>query len=238
MAPADSPLPGVPLVLPSTVSAGVAPQPRVLLPGRGVTEEKKEKKKTKTPNQPAARAVSCLGTEGQVPFEPLMGAGGSAQGTWQLSAPAAELSACAGIGATWCGLLAGSPHPQRPRAGPLLAPVPKRAACPSQVRLKAPSHALSRSPRCQLGSFSSLAAGSTTPSWRFASGSHTRPSCRGTPGEGSCLKAPVCPSRAVLPPDSRNGRAVLTSVHLQHLLLLFLGCVFGTRPIPCPSSDA
>lgn len=45
-APADSPLPSVPLVLPSTVSAGVAPRPHVLLPGRGVIGEKKEKKKT------------------------------------------------------------------------------------------------------------------------------------------------------------------------------------------------
>lgn len=218
-APADSPLPGVPLVLPSTVSAGVAPRPHVLLPGRGVIKKKKEKKKTQTPNQPAARAVSCLGTEGQVLFEPLMGAGGSARGTWQLSAPAAELSACAGVGATWCGLLAGPP----------LAPVPWRAACPSQVRLKAPSHVLSRSPRCQLSSFSPQAG----VLHRVPHPSQLLWDPRGgEPPEGTSLPLTSCPA-----PTHQKWE---TCVHLcaSPAPPPPLSCqFFGTRPIPCPSSD-
>lgn len=154
-----------------------------------------------------------------------MGAGGSAQGTWQLSAPAAELSACAGAGATWCGLLAGPP------------PCP----CPQESCLSQPGEAEGFFPCAEQESSLPAQLLLLPGCWQhhtklvFCIMSHTRPGCCGTPEQGSRLKAPVCPSRAVLTSHNRNGRPVLTSVHLQHLLLLFLGCFLGPDPSRAPA---
>lgn len=119
---------------------------------------------------------------------------------------------------------------------PPLVPVPRRAACSSQVRLKAPSHVLSRSPRCQLSSFSSRLLAAPHQAGVLHRVPHPSQLLwdprGGEPPEGTSLPLTSCPA-----PTQQKWE---TCVNLcaspappPPLSWLF----FGTRPIPCPSSD-